>query len=648
MEKPLESPLLERSPEEWDGLLTPPGAKLWPAMSDRDAWSGLLQHPWPAAYREATRKRVQHILGKPWPMLSAGLLRSFADSGDRVGFQKIYFARRERITDLALLMAMDGGADHVDELVDGIWLLCEESSWCIPAHWHLAALPRRPVQSLPPEEEQVDLFAAETASLVALVAALCGEALVEWDAGLQERLRREVFRRCLEPVLTSEAWFWWDGHHNWSPWIAANLLTAGALFLEDRETDRQLVARLAGVLSRYLDHIPEDGYCDEGPSYWNAGTGMTVVALELIRQRTCGKVDGFALPKVKAMGSYLTGTYLGHRRYIATADSNPNLQLHPEIPIRLGQRCELPELVERGWDHHNAKGYEPISPLMGGGGPGPRLRRLWWLDHASKSTVCGQTTYSLDTWFPSGQLAVMREGGRPGRGFTLAVKYGHNRENHNHLDVGQVVVHEGEAALLIDPGVDAYRSAHFSPDRYTVPWVGAGAHNVPRINETGQTPGTGFGYFEPPRHAGLSLSAQRVSFDPGDTVSRVSGDLSGVYPEVENLVSLERTAELNRKPEPGVHITDILVCEKPSRMQVSWLTACPPEEVTRDGWSWVRKKVRIRASLEGAEQVQCEEIPIEDSQLAGAWGNKLWRITVGTENVCEATLRLILIRELMD
>ena len=66
-------------------------------------------------------------------------------------------------------------------------------------------------------------------------------------------------------------------------------------------------------------------------------------------------------------------------------------------------------------------------------------------------------------------MAILRETDTPGVGSVAAIKFGHNRENHNHLDVGQVTVHWDEAALIIDPGVDTYRSDHFSPNRYTIP-----------------------------------------------------------------------------------------------------------------------------------------------------------------------------------
>ena len=633
------------APSAWDGLLGPSGAGgCFPSAADREAWTRLLARDWPGAHRDATRKRVDACAHQAWPGLPARLLRRFAADGDRQAFQHAYFTRRERVTDLAMLLAMDDDPVRLDDLVDGLWLICEESSWCLPAHWHLAALPRRPVHGLPPEAEQVDLFAAETAALLASVCDLCYDRLHAWDKELLPRIHREIHRRCLAPVLESDAWFWWDGHHNWSPWIVANLLGAGATVLRDRDADIRLTARLAGVLHRYLDGIPDDGYCDEGPSYWNAGTGMTVVALEILRRRTGGAVDGFRLPKLRAMGTYLLSTCLGHGRWVVTADSKPGLQVHPEIPILLGERCRIPDLTRLGREMHCRQGHDPISPLMGGGGLGPRLRRLWWIDpHTTTNAIPVQKTSGAsprDVWFPSGQLAVLREQAEIGCGLCVAVKFGHNHENHNHLDVGQVIVQWDNAPLLIDPGVDTYRRDHFSPRRYSVPWVGAPGHNAPVIHGRAQTPGSGFGHVAPPELAGLPLAARDLQFSPDGTRSEVSADLAPCYPEVSGLRLARRTVILEREATPRVEIRDDIEAEHPVPVILNWLTACEPAEISADGWSWKRGDRTLFAHLEGATEIHCEKIELDDPQLREGWGPQLWRLVATAPASTHTHLRL--------
>ncbi|TVR12843.1 MAG: hypothetical protein EA401_08315 [Planctomycetota bacterium] len=623
--------------DTWQSILRHSSSACFgPSMSETQAWRDLLQQPWPQAHRQAVAQRVLEAAASPWPQLPARLMRRFARDGNRDQFQQAYFARRERITDIALLMAMDHNVDQVDDLVDGIWSVCEEASWCLPAHWHLASLPRRAVCDLPPESEQVDLFAAETAALLALCCHLCQEALDAWSSNLVPHIHQHIQRRCLGPVLTSDAWFWWDGHHNWSPWIAANLLTAGGITLYGTADDALLVHRLAGVLQRYLDHIPEDGYCDEGPSYWNAGTGMTVVALALLQQRSGGALDLLASDSIKAMGQYFADTYLGHGHWVINADSKPLVQAHPEVLMLLGQCCDIPQLLALGQELHYQQNHTPITPLMGGGGLGPRLRRLWWMDHqtlahqSSTHTPSTPTYPSLDTWFASGEMALMRESPTAGDGCTAVIKFGHNRENHNHLDVGQVIVHWNEAPLIIDPGVDTYRSDHFSPNRYTITWINSDGHNPPRFDANGQMPGTGFGYTCHKDYAQHTLAACEVHFHSNKSSCTAQGDLRPCYPQVANLQQCQRTLSMQRSPSCTVCIEDDIHCDSATTYQSRWLSACKPHAVHKDGWRWDTAQGPIIAAVSGAKDISCHPIPLDDPQLKSGWGPQLWQITLTT------------------
>ncbi len=109
-----------------------------------------------------------------------------------------------------------------------MWLLCEETTWCLPAH--------QPGGLPDPDNPQVDLFAAETAALLAWTAALTGEH--------EARVRREVQRRVLDPYRVRDDWRWLglnDPEHlnNWTPWIHSNLLIASLLLDDQPQPDRE-------------------------------------------------------------------------------------------------------------------------------------------------------------------------------------------------------------------------------------------------------------------------------------------------------------------------------------------------------------------------------------------------------------------------
>ena len=49
-----------------------------------------------------------------------------------------------------------------------------------------------------------------------------------------------------------------------------------------------IIERACEMLDRYLDIIPEDGGCDEGPGYWNMAGGSLMDFLEFLEKLTGG------------------------------------------------------------------------------------------------------------------------------------------------------------------------------------------------------------------------------------------------------------------------------------------------------------------------------------------------------------------------
>ncbi len=73
-------------------------------------------------------------LGRPWPTLILNDYLRYYRDGNRSEYEKTYFNRRRRLGSAALALAAGGDHAFAAEAADGIWLVCEESSWCLPAH----------------------------------------------------------------------------------------------------------------------------------------------------------------------------------------------------------------------------------------------------------------------------------------------------------------------------------------------------------------------------------------------------------------------------------------------------------------------------------------------------------------------------------
>jgi hypothetical protein len=186
----------------------------YPAAQDRAAWGAV-----PAAARDHLLEHAAAELSRPWPVLRASDYLRFLEDGDRSAFEGPYFARRSRLGAAVMAAGLLGpDRDRISEVVDGVWLLCEETSWCVPAH-ELFAGPGPGGQPLPdPARPTVDLFAAETAGLLAWTDLLAGDLI---GAIARARLRDEVASRVLRPYRESDEW-WWFGLrnsdlNNWTP-----------------------------------------------------------------------------------------------------------------------------------------------------------------------------------------------------------------------------------------------------------------------------------------------------------------------------------------------------------------------------------------------------------------------------------------------
>src|SRR5690606_34110242 len=143
--------------------LCAPGA--WspvPTIDDRSAWDAVDD----AAARTLLEAAEQRCTG-PWPILQATAWRAFARAGLRLPFERGYFARRERLAAAVLGAGLTGEDRFLDDVVDGVWAISEESAWCVPAH---DFGPDDGGAELPdPDRPSLDLFAAETAAALAWV-----------------------------------------------------------------------------------------------------------------------------------------------------------------------------------------------------------------------------------------------------------------------------------------------------------------------------------------------------------------------------------------------------------------------------------------------------------------------------------------------
>ena len=171
-----------------------------------EKWEQIKTHPFYAEDLKALVARGEEHLASPVPATSYTAYMRFRKDGDRAEYERPYFARRKRLVDLALLTKLYG-EKYLPSLLDTIWAVTEEFTWCVPAHLPAAWYHEDGFRTT------IDLFATETGALLAETDHLLGDTL---PALVRARIRTAVTERVMKPYMAGVGSPWWmDGEHNW-------------------------------------------------------------------------------------------------------------------------------------------------------------------------------------------------------------------------------------------------------------------------------------------------------------------------------------------------------------------------------------------------------------------------------------------------
>jgi hypothetical protein len=456
----------------------------FPKWHNREAWSRL---------RPATREKLladgDRFLGFHWPEMPATVFLEYARIGNRSDYEAIRNERMNALQSLVFAECVEGHRRLIDDIVNGLWATCEESFWGVPAHLYI----QKADLGLPdPRDPIVDLFAAQTAALVATAIYLLGNELDEVNPLVQQRCIFEAERRILQPCLAQN--FMWMGlpggkprHdlpwlvdpikgevqpvNNWDAWICWNWLTT-ILFL-DQDTARRGrgVQKVMLCLDKFINTYPDDGGCEEGPGYWSVATGAMFEALELLRSATGGVVDIYSQPLLLQMALYMPRTQIAGDFYINQGDASSIVHPDADRLFRMGKRLHSLDIINYSIATI-APDYVPNT-----------LPALFDEEELLSATVGAPPIYR-DTWLPETRVMAARKLAGSTQGLYLACIASDNGKSHSHNDTGSFWVYSNGLPMLIDLGQESYQKKSFDAHRYEIPTTQSSWHNLPTIGET--------------------------------------------------------------------------------------------------------------------------------------------------------------------
>lgn len=579
----------------------------YPTCSERKEWENV-----PLSLKTKIINEAESHLGKPFAFLPASEFLSYVRDGNRSRFQALTFGRREQLSILVLAECLEGKGRFMDDIANGIWSICEETYWGVPAHVNA----QRVRAGLPDiTEPTIDLFAAETASLLAISAYLLKPQLNKVSSLIVPRIEYETARRILEPYRMRDdfGWMGFSGSsvNNWNPWINSNVLFTTLLLEKDKALKTLLVAKTLRSLDYFVDKYPSDGGCDEGPSYWGKAGASLFDCMDVLYNASNSKINFYDKQIIRNIGQYIYKAHIAKNNYVNYADGSAATTHDGLLVYRYGEAIGDEKMMQFG------------SYLLKEQNGLPRelyrnpIRVLPYLFITAKMPLPIAPLLKT-SWLPDLQVLFAREAESSAQGLYFSAKGGHNAESHNHNDVGTFILYSDGIPVIVDAGVGNYTSKTFSKDRYSIWSMQSQFHNLPTINGEMQ-------------RAGKEFCAKNVVFKNTKAEIEFQLDLASAYPAEACVKNWIRSYSF--KDGKGLFLSDNFELSK-TIIPTSWnFITCMDVEQAKPGcivlksnaFFAIEKSIQLQYPSKKMK-VEVETITIAPDEGFGYWKGTLKRI----------------------
>ena len=571
----------------------------FPGYKERDKWESL-----DPSYRQQLISEGESVLNYTWQTIPATSYLEFVRSGNRRVMEDVYNINIAAIRKLVFAELVEAKGRFIPQLINGIWAVCEITSWSISASINL----QKAGAGLPDLNEPViELGAGITVNALAWTYYLFNDTFDKSSPLISKRLKQEIDRRLLQPYYTRND-FWWmalDGKkrmvNNWNVWLNYNMLTTILLVEEDP------VKRVAGIyktmqsVDQFINYYKEDGACEEGPAYWTHAGGMLYNYLSLLQEATNGGIDIFDKPLIKNIGTYFCKAYIDSSWYLNYADAAARYKADAALVYHYGKAVNDQQMQQFGsWLARDQQWQKmvPVETLYGG------FRNLF----TAKEMLQGEAKqpFMSYAWMKETGIAMARDEQGSAKGFYFSALAGHNDESHNHNDVGTCVLYYDGHPVLIDIGSEVYTRQTFGPERYSIWTMRSSYHNVPLINGVEQK-------------EGRQYAAREVSFTNTKTAAGFKLDLAAAYPSAAQVKKWERSYELKRSH--SFTITDkYQLLSNNENNALHFMTSAIPEKKKEGVLQLTTGNVQMNMEYDPKQfELIIEPITIKDSRLLESW-----------------------------
>lgn len=521
------------------------------------------------------------------PRLSFKMFKEFENTGNRLIFENAYFKRRRQLFSLVLGFMIENNKEYKNMIEEKLWEWCDLYSWELPAHFKISEKSMKEGAEEP--DKTVALFAAESAFFFSEILSLIGD---ELDGFLVLRLKKEIFRRVINPYKNSN--YWWDTTEmNWASVCAGSVGAAAIYLVKDVDELSVILQRVINSLDCYLKSFDKDGVTAEGLNYWSYGFSFYVFFAELLKERTCGKISLLKeQDKIRNIARLPQILQFPSRDFVNFSDSGvEKWQGDCGVFARLEK-----ELNISGYNYENSTNICSDHTFRWAS----MVRKLFWYYDSSESSnnaVLGSFYFGESQWLVDRKCV--------GGVFTaFAAKGGNNDEPHNHNDLGHFLLHHKDENIFIDLGSPEYVKEYFiNETRYNFLTASSLGHSVPVINGNEQS-------------FGKRYAAELIKYESTGSSTIFELNLTKAY-ACEELIGFQREFNWNSNLLELIIKDDFKFNKVNNEIKEAFITEFKPKLINRG-------KVRIEsknsiAELEYPEELECS---IEEYKFSDHNGNE--------------------------
>ncbi len=574
-------------------------------ITDRGAWDSL-----DAQWRKEAIGLGEKYLEFSFPYISASDFMDFSKTGNRVRFESKSFSKRLALSALVLAECAENKGRFIQDIINGIFSICEESAWQLPAHnSYIRDCTQFPLPDV--TAPVLDLFACETGAVLAAAYYLMKDVLDKISPFITKRILSELDHRIFTPYLNVH--FWWMGNgnepmNNWTIWCTQNVLLSAFLTDGNENIRYDIFLNACKSTDYFLAEYGVDGCCDEGAQYYRHAGLCLFNTMEILNAITKGRFASlYEDTKIRNIASYILNVHIDDKYYVNFADCSPAAGRAGVREYLFARRTGNKAMEQFAAD--DFKKDLPASLLLSS--ENNLYYRLQNAFTAAEIKGC-DTSLPLprrDIFYPSTGLFIARD-----EQLCLAVKAGGNGDSHNHNDTGSFTIYKDGKPMFIDIGVESYTKKTFSSQRYEIWTMQSSYHNLPTVG----------GFMQ---KDGAEYKAKDVVYRLEKEVCDIEMDISGAYPPECGLLFYKRHAALYK----GKYIAiEDCFSVPPSQVFISLMTYEKPvvSHLSDKNSTTVSIGSLGKMKIEGGSIYTIEEIPVADPRLKAVWEHEIYRILV--------------------